>query len=496
MKPLKITLLTILTLTAAHLNAVDLKAVSIPASTDLPQPIVDADYYEAGQPSEAKVELGRFLFFDKILSGNKNISCATCHHPDEASADGLALSLGEGAVGLGAARRAGDTVETAVHGRVPRNSPALFNVGAAEFTRMYHDGRVETDPNGYYEGGFITPAKWKLPAGLDNVLAAQAMFPVTSPIEMAGQKGENSIADARSLNNAAGPDGVWAQLGERLQEIPEYVELFQAAFPERVEKASDISFVFAANAIAAWEADAFRADDSPFDRYLRDGTPLPAEAAAGMNLFYGKAGCDSCHSGKFQTDHEYYAIAMPQLGPGKEDGTDASYWRETGVKGFVEDYGRGRVTVRAEDNFKFRTPSLRNVELTGPWGHAGSYTSLDEVVRHHANPTHALATYTPPAGLLPPIDHALELTASGSELSYSWLNENRLAAFQARDTWAHDRLELRQNIADANELAPVDLTETEVAQLVAFLGALTDDASRDLRSEVPNRVPSGLEVAD
>ena len=90
-----------------------------------------------------------------------------------------------------------------VHERVPRNSPALFNLGAKEFSRMFHDGRVETDPNGYFEGGFVTPAKWKLPPGLDNVLAAQAMFPPTSPAEMAGQQGENEVADAKAANKAA-----------------------------------------------------------------------------------------------------------------------------------------------------------------------------------------------------------------------------------------------------------------------------------------------------
>ncbi|MFQ5983615.1 MAG: cytochrome c peroxidase, partial [Woeseiaceae bacterium] len=68
---------------------------------DLPAPVVDKDYYDNGSPSPDKVELGRMLFFDKILSGNRNISCATCHHPAFNSADGLALPLGEGPRGLG-----------------------------------------------------------------------------------------------------------------------------------------------------------------------------------------------------------------------------------------------------------------------------------------------------------------------------------------------------------------------------------------------------------
>ena len=462
----------------------------------LPEPVTDADYYADGAPSEAQVELGRLLFFDKILSGNKNISCATCHHPTFASADGVALPLGEGAHGLGPDRRPGTTKLEAVHERVPRNSPALFNVGAREYTRMFHDGRVEVDSQQYYEGGFITPARWKLPTGLDNVLAAQAMFPVTSPAEMAGQKGENPIADARALNNVAGPGGVWEQLAGRLQAIPEYVDLFKAAFPEKVATADHISMVLAANAIAAFEAQAFRSDHSPFDEYLRTGEGLADEAERGMALFYGKAQCQTCHSGKFQTDHDFHAIAMPQIGPGKSDGRDADYWRATGLKAFLEDFGRGRVTVRDEDAFKFRTPSLRNVALTGPWGHDGAYQTLEAVVRHHLDPVQALNDYVAPEGMLQPLDRVLEITADGPKLEHRWLSANRLSAFLERDTWVQRHPTLRGRIAAANELAPVDLSEAEVKELLAFLESLTDPASKDLTAEIPRKVPSGLPVAD
>ena len=226
--------------------------VALGATPDLPGPVTDRDYYYDAQPASDKVELGRMLFFDKILSGNRNISCATCHHPAFGSGDGLALPLGEGAIGLGTDRQTGSDPAAAVAGRVPRNSPGLFNLGAREFERLFHDGRVETDPHGYFEGGFVTPAKWKLPSGLDNPLAVQAMFPVTSPMEMAGNKGENPVADAISLNNAAGPGGAWELLARRLQAIPEYVELFRRAYPDDVREAGDITFVMAANAIAAF----------------------------------------------------------------------------------------------------------------------------------------------------------------------------------------------------------------------------------------------------
>lgn len=463
----------------------------------LPDPVVDADYYDNGAPNEAKVELGRQLFFDKILSGNRNIACATCHHPQHATSDGLAMPLGEGPSGLGPERRPGDSVEEAVHERVPRNSTALFNLGAREFVRMFHDGRVETDPEGYYEGGFITPAKWKLPSGLENVLAAQAMFPVTSFAETAGQKSENPVADAVSLNKAAGPEGAWELLAQRLRAIPEYVDRFRQAFPGEVERAEDVTYVRIANAIAAFEAKEFRSDDSPFDRYLRGEVESLGDAAdRGMELFYGKAGCIGCHSGKFQTDHDFHAIAMPQIGPGKNDGYDADYWRETGIRAFLEDFGRGRVTKRAEDGYKFRTPSLRNVELTAPYGHAGTYTTLEEVVRHHLDPVEHLDRYRLAEGHMPPLGRVVEIAAERSRLSQDWLTASRESGFHVRDGWVQQHDGLRGKIADANELQPQQLTDGEVSDLLAFLGALTDSAARDLTESIPEEVPSGLPVAD
>jgi len=136
----------------------------------LPAPVTNRDFHDNGKPAPAKVELGRMLFFDKILGGNKNIACATCHHPRHATSDGTALGFGEGASGLGPKRHPGTTLATAVPERVPRNATALWNLGAREYTRMFDDGRVEVDEHGFYESGFVTPARWKLPKGLDNDL--------------------------------------------------------------------------------------------------------------------------------------------------------------------------------------------------------------------------------------------------------------------------------------------------------------------------------------
>ncbi|MFK8017524.1 MAG: cytochrome-c peroxidase [Gammaproteobacteria bacterium] len=429
------------------------------AQADLPKPITDAEYYDFGAPPRAKVELGRLLFFDKLLSGNQNISCATCHHPNLGSGDALSLPVGEGARGLGTSRGTG-AGDDAIVERVPRNAPALFNLGARTFTHMFHDGRLAVD--GSQPSGFQNPAGDDLPLGLETVLAAQAMFPVTSATEMAGQAGENSVADAAALGNLAGPGGVWQQLADRLRANPEYVALFTSVFAD-VGSAADIQFLHAANAIAAFENVAFRADQSPFDRYLSgESQALSARAMEGLDLFYGVAGCGGCHEGSFLTDGRFYSIALPQIGPGKGDGPSTH-----------EDFGRERVSGLTRDRYRFRVPSLRNVALTGPWGHDGAFGSLERMLRHHLDPVNSLEKYDPDEARLAPRGD-LDLI----------------------DVQTHEALGLRNALAASNDLAPVSLSDRQVAALMDFLHALTDPASLDQSEWVPARVPSGLPLAD
>ncbi len=431
-----------------------------PWRTELPAPATDDDFYPRDPAQE---ELGKLLFSDKILSGNLNISCATCHHPLTDTGDGLSLPIGEGGFGLGVTRDTGQDA-SAVPERVPRNAPPVFNLGAREYERMFHDGRVAVDPA--QPSGFLSPAGDALPAGLANVLAAQAMFPVTSGTEMAGQEGENQVADAAAADALAGPGGVWDQLAVRLREIPEYVELFQAAFDD-VETADDITFVHAANAVAAFEAAAWRADQSPFDRYLRgERGAMSSEQRAGMKLFYGRAGCDACHSGVFQTNHDFAAIGMPQIGPGKGDNLQS-------YADGRDDFGRERVTGDPADRFAFRVLSLRNVALTGPWGHDGAYDTLEAVVRHHLNPEAALRNYEVSQAVLPSRD---DLDA------HDFTVMNDPARVDA--------------IAAAIALEPVELSEREIGLVIDFLHALTDPRSVDLRRDSPLEVPSGLPVYD
>ena len=432
------------------------------AEKNMPMAITDNDYYSI--PSQAKVALGKVLFYDKILSGNQNISCATCHHSLTGTGDGLALPVGEGGKGLGVTRDTGSGGDT-IHERVPRNAPHIFNLGAKEFSIMFHDGRVAV--NNSLPSGFASPAGDQLPLGLDNPLAAQAMFPVTSGTEMAGQAGENPVADAAAAGDLAGVNGVWELLAQRLRAIPEYVAMFQNAYPGQINTADDIQYKDAANAIAAFEATAWRADNSRFDQYLRgDNGALSKNEKKGMQLFYGKANCSSCHSGKFQTDQSFHAIAMPQIGPGKGHNSD-------GYDDGLEDFGREAVSGSANDRFRFRTPSLRNIALTAPYGHAGAYDTLEAVIRHHLSPVDSLFNYDISQARIP---SRMDLDAIDFEVM--------------ADGW---RLE---QIAQRNELASVDLDEEEIAELISFLHALTDNTFVDDRRNVPNSVPSGLTLAE
>jgi len=136
------------------------------------------------QPNAALVDLGRSLFFDKILSGNRDVSCATCHSPLSHGADVLALSIGTGCTGDGASRTLG-----AGRQFTPRNAPSLINTGLGSFS-FFWDGRV-SDLGG--PSNFRTPAGAALPGGLSDVLAAQAMFPVTNRNEMRGEVGDHDV---------------------------------------------------------------------------------------------------------------------------------------------------------------------------------------------------------------------------------------------------------------------------------------------------------------
>ena len=411
-----------------------------------PLPSADVNFPEFDAP---RIELGQLLFFDPILSGNKTVSCATCHHPKFNTADGLSLGIGDGGIGLGTDRKV--DASNPPEKRIPRNAPALFNLGASEFVSFFHDGRLEVDKT--RASGIRTPLGGEMESGFASLLSAQTMFPVLSAAEMAGHFSENDVSKAVRQGVLTGDGGAWDILAKRVEAIPEY----RAQFDPIIGSDKPIYFTDISDAIAAFVDFEWRATNSPFDLHLRLGQQLDAQAEAGKQLFYGDAGCATCHSGLFQTDHQFHAIAMPQIGPGKA----------AGFERHQRDEGRMRVTGNLADAYAFRTPSLRNVAHTSPYGHSGAYGTLEEVVRHHLDPVGSLNAYLEASAVLP--------VEVGKDDFAVMRNPEEVA-----------------KIAAANALASVDLDEQEIGEIIAFLNALTDPQSLKGALGIPTSVPSGL----
>ena len=424
---------------------------AFPALAEIPQPVSE-DAYLPVDLDEAK--LGQLLFWDPILSGNGNISCGSCHHPRFATSDGLALGLGEGGIGLGPERK--PDPENLPEQRIPRNSPSLFNLGAREFTTLFHDGRIEADAN--RASGLRTPLDDDMLMGFNSVLSAQTMFPVLSGDEMAGHYSENDVSQAVRRGIITGPGGAWDIISKRVAAIEVYAETFRAVYPE-IADGREIAFTDISNAIAAFVEFEWRSDDSPFDQHLRGEQTLGGAALDGMKLFYGAAGCSACHSGAFQTDHGFHAMGVPQIGPGKA----ARF--ETHAK----DEGRMRVTGRADDAYAFRTPSLRNVVKTAPYGHSGAYDNLGDFLAAHVDPAGAVGGFDRNQVTL------VELPG--------------VADWKALDDPAETAA-----ISGAVTVPAVALSTEEQAQLLAFLESLTDPVALTGRLGIPDAVPSGLPV--
>ena len=426
-------------------------ALSAAGAENLPPPVSANDF---PQVDPAKAKLGQLLFYDKILSGNRNIACGTCHHHDFAGGDGLSLGIGEGGEGLGPERTPGSGPDRIIK-RIPRNAPALWNLGHRSVRLLFHDGRLSVSD--LYGNGFDSPAEEWLPTGLDSLLAAQALLPLTSLAEMAGRAEENEVAGA--VNDRI--DAAWPIVAKRVRTIPEYGEMFVAAF-EHVDAPQKVSIVEIGNAIGAFIASEWQSHDSPFDRFLTgDTAALGAAQRRGMDLFFGKADCASCHSGPLLSDQKFHALGLPQFGPGRTRRFDP----------MPRDPGRMGESDRLADAYRFRTPQLRNVALTGPWGHNGAYPTLEGIVRHHLDPETARKAWRPENAKLPEIP---------------WLAAGDFAI-------AEDRLESVRHAA-ALDIEPISLGDAEVADIVAFLHALTGETAETRPLGRPDAVPSGLPV--
>ncbi|MEH6654477.1 cytochrome-c peroxidase [Loktanella salsilacus] len=425
-------------------------STAMAAPSGLPAPLTDDDFRPI-DPAEAA--LGQLLFYDPILSGARDVACATCHHPRFGTADGLSLGLGDGGIGLGTDRVADK--DNLPEERIPRNAPALFNLGIKDLRVLFHDGRIAVDDT--RPGGIRTPLDEDMTAGFASLLSAQTMFPVLSPDEMAGHYTESDVARAVRQGVLTGQGGAWDIIARRVADIPAYAQMFRDVYPH-VQQPDDIAFTDISNAIAVFMEEEWRSDNAPFDAVLRGQADLPPLAATGMDLFYGRGGCSDCHSGPLLTDQDYHAMGAPQIGPGKKARFET----------LARDEGRAEVTGLPEDMFAFRTPSLRNVALTAPYGHAGSHADLAAFVADHADPVAALARYDAGQAVLPALD-------------------------VEDDSIMSDPAEVAA-IAAAVTTPPVVLSPDDVTALVAFLDSLTDPAAVKGRLGVPDAVPSGLVV--
>jgi cytochrome c peroxidase len=399
---------------------------------------------------ESLVKLGQALAFDPILSGNRNIACATCHLPAFATGDARNLSIGEGGAGFGPDRRL-------EHGLViARNAPPLFNLAA--MTSLFWDGRVSRDAAGV----FHTPANAQLTPEMTRVFefgaaSAVGLFPVTTRPEMRGFVNDASSATPADGNELAPFDdadftGIWTALMARLGAIPEYRRMFEAAYPGTPFES--MTFAHASNAMAGFFVQRLSFDNSPWDRFLAgDDAALTPEQFRGARTFVNSnAKCAACHNGPAFSDQKFRNVALAQFGPGKGNGPSGR-----------DDFGRINISGIATEKYAFRTTPLRNVELSAPYGHAGQFAELRDFVDHYSESDVKLANYD-----VRQIDPSLRST----------LLSNTTDILATR----------------SGALAGLVLTQQQIDDLTAYLRALTDPAARHLDGLTPVHVPSGFPV--
>jgi len=403
-------------------------------------------------------QLGMKLFFSKGLGGDMDAACVTCHHPVLGGGDNMSLSIGsESEIPdlLGPGRRHAATGSHYDGGpTVPRNAPSTFNIGLWDQV-LFLDGRVESlsktvGTNGA-DGSISTPDSGfdiADPSAGKNLTMAQARFPVTSPEEMRG-----FVFELGQPNTA-----VRTHLQERFNgtnnELPtnNWLAEFRIAF--NAPLADALTLITEQNifeAIAEYERSQVFVN-APWKDYVKgDASAISEQAKQGAILFFtpladGGANCASCHAGDFFTDEKFHVVALLQIGRGKGNGPDSN-----------DDFGRFNVTGVDTDMYAFRTPTLLNTEVTGPWGHAGAYTTLKAVVQHHNNPQSAINNYD-----FNQIDPPINATSmkTNTQLAMNRLNANRLAG-------------LTPVIEDLN------LNDAQIDQIVAFLETLTDPCVKD-----------------
>ncbi len=273
--------------------------------------------------SESKIELGRLLFFDPILSGNKDVACATCHHPSNGYAESRDISIGVNGEGFGGKRtfKNRNTIPF-----VKRNAHTVINTAFNGIGTSYKYDALEA------------PMFWDLRA---KSLEEQALLPIKALEEMRGlQYSEAEILEV---------------VLKRLQKIEKYNLLFAEVFPNEKEPINEINL---SKAIASFERTLI-GNNSRFDLYQRgDKNALSQGEIEGMKLFV-KVGCIQCHNGPMFSDYKIHVLGVP----------DHPNLPEHDL-GFENGNG-------------FRTPTLRNLRFTFPFMHNGTKKSVKEILEFY-----------------------------------------------------------------------------------------------------------------
>ncbi|MBT4520416.1 MAG: cytochrome C peroxidase [Halieaceae bacterium] len=410
----------------------------------------------------ALAQLGKTLFFSKSLGGGFDSACVTCHHPSLGGADGLALSVGVGALSpdlLGPGREHSSGLPL-----VPRNAPTVFNVALWDRGGLFWDSRVEpVRPRNGQPGGIRTPDSSfgeVDPNAGDSLATAQSRFPVTSSGEMKTEAFESGSDNNQIRTHLAARLGDY---GVGSDELPPslWVQEFQQGFQSTLPAEDLVTFANIATAIGAYERSMVLVNN-PWKNYIEGDSQALSEAQKrGAVLFFtsgrqGGADCVSCHRGDFFTDQQHHNVAFPQFGPGKGDGADGA-----------ADFGRARETGRDRDQFDFRTPSLLNVALSAPYGHAGAYQTLEQVIRHYDNPR----------------EEVERLFRDGGACSIAQFEQvqdclNLYPGSQAHSEAALANLEEEQR-QGRSRLRRIRLDNNDIADIEAFLHALTDPCTQN-----------------
>lgn len=318
--------------------------------------------------SKTELRVGELLFEAKSLSGDRDISCSSCHLDQFGSADGLPLAVGVGGIGEGH-----DRLYANQGTLVQRNAISLFGRGSSEFSSFFWDGKVQV-----VDGRVITQFGDQLPEIFQSPLAVAAILPLIERDEFIGT---SSTLRPNEIEEAV-EDKLYFQRYEAVSKAIRQ-RLLQPATDGDRELAdglsdagillSEFELAHAGNLLAKFIAEKFRCQPSNWDRYL-DGarSALSEEQKRGAILFYGKGRCASCHLGGFFSDFSFHSIGTPQgfFGPHSRH----------------RDIGRAAVTHSSDDLFFFRTPPLIDVKSTRPYGHNGAFETMSEVVIHHFNP--------------------------------------------------------------------------------------------------------------